>query len=46
MFATREDAQAMSFHDLEVFDYRVRHHSALGFVSPEEFERAYHQTHR
>lgn len=46
MFATREEAQAVIFEYLEVFDHRVRRHSSLGFVSPEEFERAYHQTHR
>ncbi len=46
MFATREDAQAVTFEYLEVFYNRVRRHSSLGYVSPEEFERAYHQTHR
>jgi transposase InsO family protein len=44
--ATREDAQAVIFEYLEVFDNRVRRHSSLGFASPEEFERTYHQTHR
>jgi transposase InsO family protein len=46
MFATREEAQAVIFEYLEVFYNRVRRHSALGFVSPEEFERTYNQTHR
>ena len=45
-FATREQARAVIFEYLEVFYNRVRRHSALGFVSPEAFERAYHQTHR
>nr|WP_238389516.1 IS3 family transposase [Urbifossiella limnaea] len=46
MFATREDAQAVILEYLEVFYNRVRRHSSLGSVSPEEFERTYHQTHR
>ena len=46
MFVTREEAQAVIFEYLEVFYNRVRRHSSLGLVSPEEFERTYHQTHR
>ena len=46
MFATREEAQAVMFEYLDVFDNRVRRHSSPGFVSPEEFERTYHQTRR
>lgn len=45
-FATREGAPAVIFEDLDVVDNRVRRHSSLGFASPEEFERADHQTHR
>jgi putative transposase len=46
MFATRDQARAAIFEYLEVFYNRVRRHSSLGFLSPEEFERAYHQKHR
>jgi putative transposase len=46
VFATREHARAEIFEYLEVFYNRVRRHSSLGLVSPDEFERAYNQTHR
>ena len=44
-FATRGQARAELFEYLEVFYNRVRLHSSLGFVSPTEFERAYHLSH-
>jgi putative transposase len=46
VFATRDQARAAIFEYLEVFYNRVRRHSSLGNVSPEEFEQAYHQSHR
>lgn len=46
MFATRDQARAEIFEYLEVFYNRVRLHSSLGFLSPEEFERTYNQKHR
>lgn len=46
VFATRDQARAALFEYLEVFYNRVRRHSSLGFVSPAEFERAYHLSHR
>lgn len=46
MFATRDQARAILFEYLEVFYNRVRLHSSLGFLSPEEFERTYNQNHR
>jgi len=46
MFATRDQARAALFEYLEVFYNRVRRHSSLGFVSPAEFERTYHLSHR
>ena len=46
MFGTREQARVAIFEYLEVFYNRVRRHSSLGFVSPEEFERTYNLTHR
>ena len=41
-FATRADARAAVFEYLEVFYNRQRLHSALGYMTPEEFEAAYH----
>jgi transposase InsO family protein len=46
VFADRGQARAAIFEYVEVFYNRVRRHSALGYVSPDEFERAHHQTHR
>lgn len=46
VFATRDQAQAAIFEYLEVFYNRVRRHSSLGFISPTELERTYHQSHR
>jgi transposase InsO family protein len=46
MFATKDHAKAEIFEYLEVFYNRVRLHSSLGFVSPEEFERTYNRKHR
>jgi transposase InsO family protein len=46
MFATRDQARAELFEYLEAFYNRVRRHSSLGFVSPAEFERAHHLSHR
>jgi putative transposase len=39
-FATRADARAALFEYIEVFYNRVRRHSALGYLSPDEYERA------
>ena len=38
-FATRDQARAEIFEYLKAFYNRVRRHSSLGFLSPEEFER-------
>jgi putative transposase len=46
MFDSKAEARAEIFEYLEVFYNRVRLHSSLGYVSPAEFERAYHQKHR
>jgi putative transposase len=46
VFPTRDQARAALFEYLEVFYNRVRRHSSLGFVSPAEFERAHHLSHR
>jgi putative transposase len=46
VFTSRDQARARVFEYLEVFYNRVRRHSALGYVSPEEFERTHNQTHR
>jgi len=45
-YATREEAKASIFEYVEAFDNRVRRHSSLGDVAPEEYERTYNQTHR
>ena len=46
MFDSKAEARAEICEYLEVFDNRVRLHSSLGYVSPAEYERAYHQKHR
>jgi len=46
LFGTREQARSEVFEYIEAFYNRVRRHSALGYVSPDEFERAYIPTHR
>jgi transposase InsO family protein len=45
-FASREQARSEVFEYLEVFYNRIRRHSTLGYVSPEEFERMHNPTHR
>jgi transposase InsO family protein len=39
-FAARAEARAELFEYIEVFYNRVRSHSPLGYLSPEDFERA------
>jgi putative transposase len=46
VFATRDQARAEIFEYLEVFYNRVRRHSSLGLVSPDEFERTHNPTDR
>ena len=45
-YATREQAKASIFEYIEAFYNRVRRHSALGYVAPDEYERTHNQTHR
>jgi putative transposase len=45
-YATRDQAQASIFEYIEAFYNRVRRHSSLGYVAPEEYERTHNQTHR
>ena len=45
-YLTREQARASIFEYIETFYNRVRRHSSLGYVAPEEYERTHNQTHR
>ena len=42
-FETREQARSAIFHWIEVWYNRKRRHSAIGFISPEEFEQQHRQ---
>jgi putative transposase len=44
-YTTREQAKASIFEHVEAFYNRVRRHSSLGFLSPEEFERTHNPNH-
>jgi len=44
-YTTREEAKASIFDDVEAFDNRVRLHSSLGYLSPEQFERSHNLVH-
>ena len=44
-YTTREQARASIFEYVEAFYNRVRRHSALGHVSPAEFERSHNPNH-
>jgi putative transposase len=43
---TRDVARASIFESVEVFDNRVRRHSTLGYISPDEYERTHNPNHR
>jgi transposase InsO family protein len=45
-YATRDEAKASIFEYVEAFYNRVRRHSALGYVAPDEYERTHNRTHR
>ena len=45
-YATRDEAKASIFEYIEAFYNRVRRHSSLGYVAPEEYERTHNPTHR
>jgi putative transposase len=44
-YTTREQAKASIFEYVEAFYNRVRLHSSLGYLAPEEFERSHHPNH-
>jgi transposase InsO family protein len=44
-YPTREEAKASIFEYIEAFYNRVRRHSSLGYLSPEEFERSHNPKH-
>ena len=39
-YGTREQAKASLFHSIEVFYNRKRRHSALGYLSPHQYEQS------
>jgi len=45
-YATRDEARASIFEYVEAFYNRVRRHSTLGYVSPDEYERTHNPNHR
>ena len=45
-YATRAEARASIFEYIEAFYNRVRRHSSLGYVAPDEYERTHNQNHR
>ena len=44
-YTSRAEAQASIFEYIEAFYNRVRLHSSLGYLSPEEFERTHNPNH-
>jgi len=44
-YTSRDQAKASVFEYIEAFYNRVRRHSSLGFLSPEDFERTYNPKH-
>jgi transposase InsO family protein len=44
-FKTRDDARLAIFDYIEVFYNQIRMHSALGYLSPEEFETSMQRSH-
>jgi transposase InsO family protein len=44
-YTTRDEARASLFEYIEAFYNRVRLHSSLGYLSPEDFERTYNPKH-
>jgi transposase InsO family protein len=45
VFRTRDQARLAIFDYIEAFYNPIRAHSALGYLSPDEYEAEYHQTH-
>jgi putative transposase len=45
-YRTREEAKASIFEYIEVFYNRARRHSALGYVSPAEYEQTHNPNNR
>jgi len=44
-YTTRDEAKASIFEYVEAFYNRVRRHSSLGYLSPEQFERSHNPKH-
>ena len=42
-FSDVEEAQLETFHYIDGYYNRIRRHSSLGYVSPEEYERKYEE---
>jgi putative transposase len=45
VYQTREEARPDLFYYIEAFYNRRRRHSSLGYLSPEAYERLYHERH-
>jgi transposase InsO family protein len=45
VYHTRDQAKVDLFYYMEAFYNRRRRHSSLGYLSPEAYERLYHETH-
>jgi transposase InsO family protein len=43
-YQTREQARASIFEYIEVFYNKIRRHSTIGYLSPNDFEQSFYKT--